>query len=150
MRVNDAVIGILAILLGIIVFFHVQDYPTVDGNVGPGLFPSALAILMCIAGACLIVRGIKSKAVLFAPVEGLTLHGFGNILITIGAILFYIFLSEVLGFIITSFCVMFGLMLVLKAKPVIAAPVALGMTLFIYTVFSKGLLVPLPRGFIYF
>lgn len=151
MRVNDAVIGMLVIILGISVYIHVQSFPFQgDGHPGPSLFPSVLAILFCVVGVILIYQGVKSKQVMFAIIPGLTAKGIGNIVVTLIAILFYVFTSEKLGFLLTSFIIMLSLMFILKAKPIHALPVAVGMTLFIYCVFNKILLVPLPQGIIYF
>ena len=153
MRVNDAVLGLLAILLGIVVFVHVQSFPTQgDGHPGPSLFPSVLSVLFMIAGAVLIAQGLRCRAdqPWCQKLPELDARGIGNILLTLLAIVFYILVSERLGFLLTSFCVMFGLMVMLKARPLLALPVAAAMTLFIYLVFNKGLLVPLPRGLISF
>ena len=150
MRVNDAIIGLIAIVLSIAVFIHVQSFPLNEGYPGPSLFPMVLSVLLCIAGIVLVVKGLKSKQPWFQRLPQLDLRGCCNILMTIVAILFYINASETLGFLITSFIVMFGMMILLRAKPWIALPVAVGMTLFIYLVFSKGLLVPLPRGLLAF
>lgn len=151
MRVNDAVIGLCMILLGIVVFIHVQSFPTQgDGHAGPSLFPSVLGILFVVAGFVLVRQGIRSKAPLFTRLPELDAHGIGNIALTLGAIVFYILVSEKLGFLLTSFTVMIVMMLMLKARFATALPVAIGTTLCIYAIFNKMLLVPLPRGILSF
>lgn len=151
MRFNDALIGILAIILGIIVFIHVRSFPVqADGHAGPGLFPSVLAVLLVIVGGLLIRQGLRSGSPLFERLPELDARGLGNIMLTLGSIVFYVLVSEKLGFLLSSFIVMVAMMLMLKAKPLTAAPVAAATTLFIYGIFNKFLLVPLPRGIFYF
>lgn len=151
MRCNDLVLGLLAILIGTIVYIHSQSFPPMtDGHPGPGLFPSVLSGLFILAGIVLCVQGAKSRAPLFSRLPDLDGRGFANICVALLAIVFFIYASAPLGFLITSFACMLVLMLTLKARAVVALPVAAGMTLFIYLVFHKVLLVPLPRGLLYF
>ena len=149
MRVNDAVIGIFVILIGIVVFFHVQSFPAQEGgHPGPALFPSVLAVLMIVAGCVIIPGGLKSRAPIAQRLEGLDAKGITNIVMVLAAIVFYILVSETIGFLLTSVIVMTGLMFVLKANIKMAVPVAIITTLCIYGIFNKLLMVPLPRGLI--
>jgi putative tricarboxylic transport membrane protein len=79
-----------------------------------------------------------------------TARGVANIAATALGVLFYVYASDSLGFLLTSFCVMLVLMLLLKGKFALSALVAAGATLCIYIVFNKMLLVPLPTGFFSF
>jgi putative tricarboxylic transport membrane protein len=150
MRVNDAVIGLIAILVGIGVFWHVQTFPSQGGHPGPALFPGILAVLMIGAGIALIVKGLRAKQPWFQVPPELDSRGVGNIVAALAGVAFYIIASETLGFLVTASCIMFCLMLLLKARAVQALPVALCMAVFLYALFNKGLLVPLPRGLIAF
>ena len=148
MRVNDAVIGLIAILVGIVVFWHVQSFPgQPGGHPGPSLFPSILSALMIIVGCVLIAQGRRqTDQPWFQLLPELNARGIGNIVVTLLAIIFYIAVSDKLGFLLTSFCIMVGMMLLLKTRVIIAMPVAAGTTLGIYAIFHKMLMVPLPRG----
>ncbi|MDR1731131.1 MAG: tripartite tricarboxylate transporter TctB family protein [Synergistaceae bacterium] len=147
MRFNDAVIGIAAIIFGLAVILHVRSYPSMgDGMPGPALFPTILGILLIVIGTLQIPRGIKSRAPFAALLPELTARGAGNILLTLAGVIFYIYASDSLGFLPTSFCVMFVLMLVLKGNFFLSAAVAAGATLCIYLIFVKMLMVPLPAG----
>jgi putative tricarboxylic transport membrane protein len=151
MRFNDAVIGIAAIAFGLIVVLHVQSYPGMgDGMPGPSLFPTVLGVLIMIAGAVQIPRGMKSRAPLVQCLPDFTSRGAANIAMTVFGVLFYVYASDSLGFLLTSFCIMFVLMLLLKGKFALSALVAAGATLCIYVVFNKMLMVPLPTGFFSF
>ena len=151
MRFNDAVIGIFTILLGVIILIHVQSFPMQEGGrPGPALFPSALSILMIICGLVLIPGGLKSKAPLAQRLPELNAKGITNILLLLAGIVFYVFASETIGFLLTSFLVMLALMYMLKARLKMAIPVAIITTVCIYGIFNKFLMVPLPRGLLSF
>ncbi len=151
MRFNDAILGILAILVGIVVFIHSQSFPPMtDGHPGPSLFPSVISTLFIIVGIVLCFHGHKSRLPMFTKLPELDAKGFGNIAMTLLSVVFFILFSERLGFLLTSFVCMIVLMLILKTRLFVALPVAGGMSLFIYTIFHKLLMVPLPRGFLYF
>jgi putative tricarboxylic transport membrane protein len=147
MRFNDAVIGIFIVIFGLVIVIHVQSYPDMgDGMPGPSLFPTVIGVLLMITGAVQIPKGLRSGASLVSLLPEFNAHGIGNILSVIIASLFYIYASDFLGILLTSFCIMFGMMQVLKAKVVISAVVSIGATLCIYVIFNKCLMVPLPLG----
>ncbi|MDR2726420.1 MAG: tripartite tricarboxylate transporter TctB family protein [Deltaproteobacteria bacterium] len=151
MRFNDAVIGVAAIIVGLLIFIHVQSFPSqAGGRPGPALFPATLAALLMIAGVVLVVQGHRAGGPLCQIPPELNARGVGNIMMTLGAIVFYVLVSEYLGFLLASFVVMVGMMLMLKARARIAIPVAAGTTLCIYAIFHKMLMVPLPRGLLAF
>ena len=151
MRFNDVVIGIAAIIAGIVIFIHVQSFPSqAGGRPGPALFPAILAVLLVVIGAVLVAQGRRSGEPLCQIPSDLDARGVGNIILTLGSIVFYVLASEFLGFLLTSFIVMVAMMLMLKARAVIAMPVAASTTLCIYAIFNKMLMVPLPRGILAF
>ena len=150
MRFNDALIGIGVIIFGLVVVVHVQSYPRMGDMPGPSLFPTVLGILLMIIGGTQISRGIKSRAPLIALLPGFNARGICYILAVVLGVVFYICASEILGFLLTSFCVMFVLMLIMKGKPLPSAFVSAGAALFAYLIFNKMLSVPLPRGLFYF
>ncbi|MDR1741193.1 MAG: tripartite tricarboxylate transporter TctB family protein [Synergistaceae bacterium] len=147
MRFNDAVIGAAVVVFGLAVIFHVRTYPDMGGRMmGPALFPTVLALLMIVAGLVQIRAGIKSKEPPVRRLPEFTLSGAVKFLLAAGCVVFYIYASDYLGFLITSFAVMFVLMLALRARPLLAVLVAAGATVCVYLVFNKMLLVPLPIG----
>ena len=151
MRFNDALIGVGVIIFGLVVVVHVQSYPNMGDNMpGPSLFPTVLGVLLMIAGAVQIPRGIKSRAPLVEILPEFTARGVCNIAAVVIGVIFYIYASDTLGFLLTSFCTMFALMLVMQGKPLPSALVSAGAALCIYLIFNKMLLVPLPRGLFYF
>jgi len=148
MRLNDAVLG--AILLGFAawVLWLTSFFPEFPGqDYGPNLFPRILATGIGIVGALLVLRGIRARGGLVMLAdwarEPARLLSF---LAIPGAALFYILASDPLGFIPTAFLLLLALFLWFRARPVVALPVAAGMTLLVHWFFAGLMRVPLPRG----
>ncbi len=150
MKLNDAVFGLLLLVLGGLVLAVVQGYPQIPGQkVGPALFPGLIAAGLCVCGLVLLVQGWRARAVspwirleewVRSPRHVL---GFAVVL---ASMVFYIYLSEVLGFLITSALILVANFLVLKVSPGRAVLVAVLATLLIHFAFYKLLRVPLPWG----
>jgi len=149
MRVSNTAIGLFLILFAAVVLWHVQSFPSLDnGYPGPALFPSVLAVLFILCGIGLIIQGIRQhEKLLKFDTDTLTFSGLLNILFVLGAIVCYIFLAETIGFLIFSFMVLLILMKWLKVKILSSITMSIGVTLVIYLLFAKVLLVPLPWGF---
>lgn len=148
MRLNDALLG--AILLGFAgwVWWLTSFFPSFPGqDYGPNLFPRILAIGIATCALLLGVRGLRQRGKLVA-FDGWTREPARllSFLAIPGAVLFYLLLSERLGFIPTAFLLLAALSLWFRARPVVALPVAAGMTLLIHWFFAGMMRVPLPRG----
>jgi len=148
MRVSNTTIGLGLIIFAIAVLFYTRTFPTLEkGYPGPSLFPNVLAVLFIISGITLVVQGVRSgERILRFDTSGITGSGLINILLALGSIVFYIYLSEFLGFQITSFILLFGLMKWLRVSTPWSLVTACGVTLAIYALFAKILLVALPWG----
>ena len=148
MRVSNTAIGPFLILGSALVLWHVQSFPSLDnGYPGPALFPTVLAVLFIFCGIGLIIQGVRQREKLLKFDTGsLTLSGFLNILIVLATIVCYIFFAEYVGFLIFSFLVLLILMKWLKVKTLSGLLMSIGVTLVIYILFAKMLLVPLPWG----
>lgn len=66
----------------------------------------------------------------------------------LGAIIFYILVAEILGFIITMFVVLVAIMMVLRSRLGTALATAAAVTVLLYVVFQQLLLVQLPSGIV--
>ena len=148
MRVSDTAIGLFLIIFAGAVLLHVQSFPELDnGYPGPALFPSVLAVLFIFCGLGLIIQGLRRREkVLRFDTGSVSLAGWINIAFVIGAIVCYIFFSDFLGFLIFSFLILMILMKWLKVKTLWSLVMSVGVTLAIYLLFAKVLLVPLPWG----
>jgi putative tricarboxylic transport membrane protein len=146
--VSNTAIGLFLIVFAAAVLWHVQSFPSLDnGYPGPALFPSVLAVLFILCGVVLIFQGVRQREKLLRFDTGtLTVSGLLNIVFVLGAIVCYIFLAETIGFLIFSFAVLMVLMKWLKVKTLSSIAMAVVVTLVIYLLFAKVLLVPLPWG----
>lgn len=154
MKLNDAIAGALFVAIGISVFIYAGSFPAMRGVAyGPDLFPRIIAVMMGIGGATLIVSGLRPAGrqpwlqladwarkprsyMLFAAV--------------IGSMVFYILTSDRLGFLLSSFLMMSGLLLVTRgaSRLVSSLAVAAVVSVAIYVIFVRMLRVPLPYGFV--
>jgi putative tricarboxylic transport membrane protein len=155
-KCNDAVWGALCVVLAGVLLVHVQSFPRIPGqNVGPGLFPGAIAVGLGGCGLLLIVRGVRARLAraegtqwrwLWLPPwlkSGRHLTAF---LVLVGVNVFYLLVVDRLGFILTGFVYLLAFMWVLQVRLARAVLVALIMTLLIHYAFYKLLRVPLPWG----
>src|SRR5688500_4039776 len=151
MRRNDALLGAGFVLAGAVVFVATLRFPRLDGGApGPGLFPQVVAVLMIVAGGALAWSarsGAVGRAGAALPrpgAAGLGARGVGNTLMVFAAIIGFMVVSPPVGFLVTSFAILFALMWHLGTRPLRAALAAAGLTLFVYVLFGKVLRVPLP------
>jgi putative tricarboxylic transport membrane protein len=150
MKLNDAVFGLLLLALGVAVLLAVQAFPKIPGQqVGPALFPGLIACGLCVGGLILLWRGWRERAA--AP--WLSLEDWVRsprhrlaFAVLIGSVLFYILVSQPLGFLLTSGLILVALFSVLRVRLIRSVPVALVATLLIHFAFYKLLRVPLPWG----
>ena len=150
MKLNDAVFGLVLLVLGLVVITVTASYPTVPAQrVGPALFPSLIAIGLAIGGVILIVRGWRDRAavpmVRWDPWVRSKRHVAGVVAV-IASIAFYVLAVERLGFVLTSFAILtflFRVFTVPWPRSVLVAAIA---TLVIHFAFYKLLRVPLAWG----
>ncbi len=153
MRIHDFLLGLLIMAASAAIYLTALGFPDQnDGKPGAWLFPCALSILFGICGLCLAVKGLMhfNEQKLVSLIPGLTGPGALRIAATIALVVFYILVSEFLGFLITMCIVIFVMMALMRNRlwvSVIAAPAA---TAAIYLIFAKLLLVPLPEGLLSF
>jgi putative tricarboxylic transport membrane protein len=150
MKLNDAVFGLLLLVLGGSVLFIVQGYPKIPGQqVGPALFPGLIASGLCIGGLIMLVRGWRARASgpwlamddwVRSPRHVLAL------VVLLGSVLFYILVSQWLGFLISAVLILTVLFRVLQLPLGRSVLIAVVATLVIHFAFYKLLRVPLPWG----
>jgi putative tricarboxylic transport membrane protein len=150
MKLNDAVFGLLLILLGAAVLGAIQGYPKIPGQpVGPALFPGLIAAGLCLAGVLLVASGVRRRAehpwLAWDEWVRSPRHVLGFVVL-LAAILFYILAADTLGFLLTAPIVLGALFLVLRVPPGRALLIAVVATLLVHFAFYKLLRVPLPWG----
>ena len=150
MKLNDAIFGVLLLVLGGLVLFAVQGFPKIPGQpVGPALFPGLIATGLCVTGAALVVKGWRARA----AEPWLTWEDWVRsprhlvaLLVLLGSVVFYIAAANALGFLPIAFIILLANLLVLRVAPGRAVLVAVIATLVIHFAFYKLLRVPLPWG----
>jgi putative tricarboxylic transport membrane protein len=150
MKLNDAIFGLVLLALGAMVLFAIQSFPKIPGQpVGPALFPGMIAAGLCVAGALLVLRGVRDRARqpwlawdnwVRSPRHIVAL------IVLLGCVVFYIIASDWLGFLPTAALILVALFSVLRVPPGRAALLAIVATLVIHFAFYKLLRVPLPWG----
>ncbi len=155
MKISDTVVGAGFVAAGALIFTGTLGYPTLKaGHPGPSLFPRVLALLMVGFGACLVVPAMLTR--LQETPTVIQAHpgpGWGkvvNAFLVFAAIIVFMLVSPILGFLLTALAILFGLMWWLGTPVLRAALAAAGLTLFVYVIFGKILRVPLPLGLLWF
>lgn len=150
MKINDVLSGLLIGAFGAVIYVYSRSFPPMPGqNVGPNMFPQLIAAGLMICATILVFRGIKTlgaEAWITLP------HWLGQRRIALGFMLipivlvFYVTMSERLGFIPTAVILLMALFLVFEVRLRTALIVAIVGSLLIHTLFYKLLKVPLPWG----
>jgi putative tricarboxylic transport membrane protein len=149
MKLNDAISGFLLALLALAVLVTVSSYPGIPGqDIGPAAFPGLIGTLLLICSALLIWQGLRDRStpwVKFGDWLRSPRH-LRSVLLVIAGLIFYIYASDRLGFILCALAIILSLFLSLRTRVVVALPAAVAVTLFVHTVFYEFLRVPLPWG----
>jgi putative tricarboxylic transport membrane protein len=150
MKINDVLSGCCIGGFGAAIFMHARTFPPMVGqNVGPNLFPQIIAGGLLACAILLIVRGMRtlsSQPWITLPDwlrQGRIALGFALVPL---ALLFYVAVSETLGFIPTAFVLLMALFLVFVVRLRTALIVASLGSLTVHAVFYMLLRVPLPWG----
>ena len=150
MKFNDTIMGAALLALALSILQTVLQYPMIPGqNIGPGAFPGLLAALLAVCAVLLIIKGLKAKRhEAWVEVGGWVRSWFHlrNFVITNACLLFYIYFSDRLGFLICASVIVSLMMWALKVRTRLILPIAVITSLVIHTIFYKGLRVPLPWG----
>lgn len=150
MKFNDTLSGAALLALALAILFTIQSYPTIPGqNIGPAAFPGLLASLLAVCAVLLMVKGLRNKEqtawIELGDWMQSRFHA-RNFLITLACLVYYIVLSDKLGFLICASTILMAMFWALEVKKTWIVPVAVLVTLVIHTIFYKGLRVPLPWG----
>lgn len=150
MKLHDTLSGLALLLLALLIGWNASGFPEVPGQqIGPAVFPKALAALLALCAVLLILRGRQATTeqawVQLGTWLQSPLHR-RNCLITLACLVFYVLASDFLGFLLCGIAILSVMFYALAVQPSRIAPLAVGLTLLIHTLFYKGLRVPLPWG----
>lgn len=152
MKVNDALIGAFLVLFAGAIFLLTRDFPPMPGQPYSGaLFPRVIATCFALAGGWLVLKRVWDRGrepwVKLAAWTGSAYH-VASFALIVGGLVFYILVSDTLGFIITAFILLMVLFLWLRGPRTIVSSLAISAVsvLVIHQFFSNLLRVPLPWG----
>ena len=153
MRANDAIAGLVLIVLSAVMIALTASFPEFPGQkYGPSLFPRILGAGLIVCGSVLMWNGLASRRGGAAWVEiapwAREPRRLATFVLVIALLLLYIFAAETVGFIPLALMFLGVLFVWLGVRPWIAAVTALVSTLVIYWFFATLLRVPLPRGWL--
>jgi len=153
-KVNDAISGIFFILFGFLVFYLTQDFPIMPGQkYGAALFPRLIGFFMGAGGVALIFRGIRMRdgAPWVVVMDWISSpRHLASFFLVIGVLIFYIMISDFLGFIPTGFICLMVLLVWLRGIStwLSSAVISILATIIIQQFFGEILRVPLPWGIV--
>jgi putative tricarboxylic transport membrane protein len=150
MRLNDAVFGVLLVLLGAFIINEARGFPDLPGqSYGPAFFPNVIGASLAVCGVALIVAGIAQRHELAFVRLGAWASSprhVANVVLVLVALVAYILFSDTVGFVPMSFVILGVLLYRFGCGVATTIGLAVGATLLIHTLFYKFLLVPLPWG----
>lgn len=154
MKVNDAISGIFFILFGLLIFYLTRDFPILQGQkYGAALFPRLIGFFMGVGGVALIFRGVRMRdgAPLVTVMDWVSSpRHLASFFLVIFVLVFYILVSDVLGFIPTAFICLFVLLNWLRGIStwLSSAGISILAVIVIQQFFGEFLRVPLPWGIV--
>ena len=152
MKANDAITGGIFLAVAIFAFVYAGTFAALPGvKYGPDLFPRLIALLMGLGGVALIVGSLRQsgRLSLFTLADWAQKPRSHLILASVVAsIVFYIVASERLGFLLSAFLMLGGLLAATRgaSRLLSSAAIAAIVTIVIYLIFARLLRVPLPMG----
>ena len=149
MKLGDAASGLLAAVLGLAVVLHARTFPPMPGQpVGPSLFPILIGAGLIVAGAALVLAGVRLPTGPFVEIEPWARRPrmLANFALVIADLLFYALAVDRLGFLITAVLFLLVLFLAFGVRRARILPLAAAVTLVIHYGFYTLLRVPLPWG----
>jgi putative tricarboxylic transport membrane protein len=150
MRFNNAVFGVTIALFSIAVWAYSGTFPEMPGQAyGPALFPRLIAAGLLICGVGLIVDGVRTSGgrnlIDLAAWTSDSRRVINVLFIPIG-LLFYIGLSDSVGFLPIAFVLLSLMLWLFGTRPWRALLLAGVTTVLVHTLFYQLLHVPLPWG----
>lgn len=155
MKTNDALTGVVLIVLAIAAFVLTQGAPTIHGSIyGAAMFPRLVAAGMGICGAYFIVKEAvllartgKANPLFVLPEWARSPWHLANCILILASLLLYILFSDIIGFTIISTIILFAQFAWLRKGHLVSSfAIALITTFIIHYGFGHFLRVPLPWG----
>lgn len=147
MKLNDKIIGVLAILAAFAIAYGTLDFRAIPGQqFGSAFFPRIIAGAFILLGLAFLFA--PNRGAIIATAEWMRSWRALKASALLIAGLLWIVITPSLGFIATTFFLILALILTFGGRFLIGLGVAVGITLLLYGVFGQLLRIPLPFGFI--
>jgi putative tricarboxylic transport membrane protein len=147
-KLADIISGMVGILIGAYVLIKCQSYPEdFVMKIGPAFFPEILAGGLVLFSALLILLALLGKSV--GDVEKISIRqkGTQRVLLALAGMIVYCAVLKPVGFIIATIpLIMFYMFLLGNRKALQYVWVPAAITLGVYLVFEKVLVLSLPGG----
>ena len=142
-RIQDLVIGIVALAIGVAMFLGTKEFPPITQ-----LYCRIVLIILITIGAAMILTSlINAKK---PGPEEVHLKEWINPMIIFLIVLVYVFMIDKIGFFVSSAIVMPGIMLFMGyKKPLPMILTTVGMLGFIYILFVTQLKLRMPQGLLF-
>ena len=148
MKLADIISGMIGILIGAYVLIKCQSYPEdFVMKIGPAFFPEILAGGLILFSALLILQALLGKSI--GDVERISIRqkGTQRVLLALVGMIVYCAVLKPVGFIIATIpLIMFYMFLLGNRKKLQYVWVPVAITLAVYLVFEKVLVLSLPAG----
>jgi len=154
MKANDAITGGIFLAVAILAFLYAGTFTPLPGvKYGPDLFPRLVSVLMGLGGVILIVGALRPagrQPLLSIAQWARTPRSYLIIVAVLGSIVFYILLSDRLGFLLTAFIMLSALLIATRgiSRTVSSLVISASVVVVLYLIFARLLRVPLPVGVI--
>lgn len=151
MKVSDVILGPLVVVIGLTALYasSLQPKPFFGSAYGGGLFPSIVGVGLVLGGGLLTLGAWREHAggrlVELGDWISSPRH-VSNVVVVLGALVFYIVTSPWLGFIVSGFATLLALLLQFTRAPLASIIVAVITVAAVKIGFQDILLVPLPWG----
>lgn len=147
MKINDRIIGGIAILGGVSIIATTFGFREIPGQMfGSAFFPRILGSALIIIGATQAITGANGKPLTVSEIlKGRS--GF-QVLAALIAVVLWVLISPLLGFILTTSSLIAGLAILANGRFWPSVLIGIVMSFILFFVFGKLLRVPLPYGII--
>ena len=142
-RIQDLVIGVIALAVGVFLFLQTNEFPEITRN-----FSRIILIILIAIGAVLIITSIINGKK--PGPEEVSLKEFKNPMLAFLIIIVYVVMMEYIGFFVASAICIPALMLFMgQRKPIPMIATTAGALLFVYVLFVMQLGLRLPQGLLF-
>lgn len=150
MKFNDAILGIVFILFGLLIIYHANTFPEMPGQmVGPSTFPTLIGSGFLLGGILIAIQHFRSskKAPLITINEGwfkkARILSFSVVIV--GSMLYAVWIESI-GFILGGIILVIALLWLEGHRKPFILGVSAVFVMLVYYLLSHQLHVPLPSG----